>query len=480
MSRVRVRFAPSPTGELHVGGLRTALFNYLFARMHGGAFILRIEDTDRQRFVEGAEERLLEMLSWAGITPDEGPGLDGDFGPYRQSERLQHYREVVERLIAEGHAYKCYVTPEELDRMRTDQMARGQDAKYDGRHRNLTGEEQARFEAEGRKPVIRMRIPDPEETIVVQDLVRGPVSFGSSQLDDQVLLKSDGFPTYHLAVVVDDHMMGITHVLRAEEWLPSTPKHLLLHRWLGYDLPQYAHLPLLLNDDRSKMSKRSGDTAAEAYRDKGYLPGALLNFLALLGWNPGDDREFFSLAELCEQFSLERVGKAGAVFDRKKLDWMNQHHIGQLSPEALFEALRPFIAASPYAGEDEGSLRKSCAAVQPRLVTLADIGEHLALFYREEEKALEPGLAEELAREDARKVMEAFREGLLALEQLDESGFKELMKAVQKETQVKGKGLWGTMRWAITREAEGPDLAQIATIFGKDKILGRLGRALNP
>jgi glutamyl-tRNA synthetase len=478
MTAVRVRFAPSPTGELHVGGLRTALFNYLFARHHGGTFVLRIEDTDRERYVEGAERGIVDMLRWAGLEPDEGPHRGGPVGPYRQSERLAHYREAAERLVAGGHAYRCYVSPAELEQMRSAQIARGEDARYDGRHRDLTPEQRARFEAEGRKPVIRMRIPDGDERVVVDDLVRGQVAFSSTQLDDQVLVKSDGFPTYHLAVVVDDHLMGITHVLRAEEWLPSTPKHLYLYRWLGWQPPLHAHLPLLLNEDRSKMSKRSGDTAAEDYRAKGYLPDALVNFLALLGWNPGDDQELFTRAELIEKFSIERVGKAGSVFDRKKLDWMNQVYIGRLPPEELFDALRPYLARTPYAGEDEATLRRICRTVQPSLVTLADIERQLPYFFRPDDAPLAADVAQGLAADEARTVVAAFRDKLAAHDHLDEAVFKALMKEVQQSTKVKGKGLWGPVRWAITLEAEGPDLAQVAAVLGRERALARLERVL--
>ena len=483
MSDVRVRFAPSPTGALHVGGLRTALFNYLFAKHHGGRFILRIEDTDQERFVAGAEEGIVEMLHWAGLIPDEGPHLGGDNGPYRQSERRDLYAEYAARLIEQGDAYRCYVTPAELEQMRAEQMeAQKSDpallVKYDGRHRDLSDKERRRFENEGRKAVVRMRIPEPEEQIVVEDLIRGRVVFNSSQLDDQVLLKSDGFPTYHRAVVVDDHLMGITHILRAEEWLSSTPKHLYLYRCLGWEPPKTAHLPLLLNADRSKMSKRSGDTAAEAYRDKGFLPGALVNFLALLGWNPGDDREVFSLDDLIAEFSLERVGKSGSVFDLDKLNWMNQGYIGKLPLDDLYAALRPFIDRTPHAAEDEEVLRQICLIVQPSLVTLADIGGHLPFFFRPGDAPLAPELANALAGEEAQTVISAFRERLRAADGLDAPGFKEMMKAVQKETGIKGKGLWGTMRWAITREVEGPDLAKVATLFGRDKVLGHLERIL--
>jgi len=478
MSGVRVRFAPSPTGKLHVGGLRTALFNYLFARGNGGRFVLRIEDTDRERYVEGAEAEIIDTLSWAGIEPDEGPDAGGAHGPYRQSERLHLYREAADRLLAAGHAYKCYTSPRELEEMREAQAARGLPIRYDGRHRDLTDKDRARFEAEGRQPVVRMRLPERDERIVVDDLIRGKVVFDSGQLDDQVILKSDGFPTYHLAVVVDDEAMGITHILRAEEWLPSTPKHLYLYRWLGWEPPRFAHLPLLLNEDRSKMSKRSGDIAAQDYRAKGYLPDALMNFLALLGWNPGDEQELFSRPELVRRFSLDRVGRSGSVFDRKKLDWMNQIHIGRLSPDALYTALRPYIDKTPYAGADETTLRKICTTVQPSLVTLADIQHKVAFFFRPDDTPLTPEVAQGIASEQARTVIGAFRERLEALHTLDEQAFRALMKEVQTDTRIKGKQLWGPMRWAITLEADGPDLSQVAEVFGREKTLQRLSRAL--
>ena len=478
MSAVRVRFAPSPTGELHVGGLRTALFNYLFAKKHGGAFILRIEDTDRERFVPEAERGILEILEWAGLPPDEGPHKGGPSAPYRQSERLHLYQAAAERLLEGGHAYRCYCTPEELEEMRRGQLARGLATKYDGRHRNLTAAERTRLESEGRPSVIRMRLPDRDERVVVQDLVRGDVDFNSAQLDDQVLIKSDGFPTYHLAVVVDDHEMGITHILRAEEWLPSTPKHLYLFRWLGWEPPQMAHLPLLLNADRSKMSKRKGDVAAEDYRRQGYLPEALTNFLALLGWSPGDDRELMSREELIAEFSIERVGKAAAVFDREKLDWMNQQYIKSLPPEGLHRKLAPFIAETPLAGEDEGQLRKISEIVQPQLVSLAEIGRHLEMFFRREDQPVVPAVAENLSSENAQRVLKSFRDHAASRSALNAESFHAIMKEVQKDTQIKGKSLWKPMRSAITLELEGPDLSQVVAVFGKEKTLARVERAL--
>ncbi|MFI5400989.1 MAG: glutamate--tRNA ligase [SAR324 cluster bacterium] len=478
MASVRVRFAPSPTGELHVGGLRTALFNYLFAKHHGGQFVLRIEDTDRERFVPGAEEGIIDMLHWAGIDPDEGPHKGGGFGPYRQSERLHLYRQSADDLIAQGLAYKAYDTPEELEQMRKQQVVKGLPPKYDGRHRALTDAERRRFEDMGRVPVVRMKLPDRDERIVVDDLVRGKVAFHSKELDDQVLLKSDGFPTYHLAVVVDDHHMGITHVLRAEEWLPSTPKHLYLYKWLGWPEPAYAHLALLLNEDRSKMSKRKGDVAAEAYRAKGYLADALVNFLALLGWSPGDDRELLTREELVREFSIERISKSGAVFDREKLNWMNRQYIQKLDPDRLFALLRPYIDKTPYAREDEATLRKICGTVQSALVTLADIASHLPLFFRPETEPVQPEALEAMRSETARKVFRAFREKVNPLPAIDPKVFADVMKTVQKETGVKGKLLWAPMRAAITLQTEGPDLALVVEVFGKDKTLARIDRAL--
>ncbi|MCZ6532744.1 MAG: glutamate--tRNA ligase, partial [SAR324 cluster bacterium] len=322
--------------------------------------------------------------------------------------------------------------------------------------------------------------PDKDERIVVKDEIRGDVVINSSQLDDQVLIKSDGFPTYHLAVVVDDKAMDISHILRAEEWLPSTPKHVLLYRWLGFQEPVFAHLPLLLNEDRSKMSKRKGDVAAQDFRDKGYLPDALVNFLALLGWNPGDDRELMSREELVAEFSLERIGRAAAVFDRAKLDWMNQHYIQQLTPDSLRELVASFAAPGLLEGQDAQVLQRMMVSVQPSLVTLADFNERARVFSRGDDEPVLPELRKSIATEDARKVLAAFRDKLAGVEELDQGSFKQLVKAVQEETQFKGKALYAPLRAAITLEKEGPDLAQVVEVFGKHKTLARIVRALAP
>jgi glutamyl-tRNA synthetase len=342
-----------------VGGLRTALYNYLFAKQHQGTLVLRIEDTDQTRYIEGADEKLKKTLEDVGIIYDEGPGVGGGYEPYKQSERLDKYKQYGQQLIENGHAYYCFCTPEELDKMREEQTGKGLNPQYDRRCRNLNKDEiksqklKARLLA--RKPVIRLKMPLEGDTII-DDIIRGTVSFQNELQDDQILIKSDGYPTYHLANVVDDHLMGITHVIRGEEWLLSLPKHVQLYKAFGWEQPKFAHLPLLLNPDRSKLSKRQGDVAVEDYLEKGYLPQALINFLALLGWNPGTDQEFFSLDDLIKQFSLERVSKSGAVFEIEKLNWMNGHYIRELPENERNEFLTSLFKQAGFDVSDKENI----------------------------------------------------------------------------------------------------------------------------
>lgn len=475
---VRLRFAPSPTGYLHVGGLRTALFSYLYARQQGGTFLFRLEDTDQQRLVEGSEQDLLAMLRWAGVDCDEGPTLVGDFGPYRQSERLSIYRTHLEQLVAQNHAYACFCTQERLDSVKRMQKAQGLIPKYDGHCRDLPQPEvTSRIDA-GEAHVYRMRLPDETEKVLMDDLIRGKVVIDTNQLDDQVLLKSDGFPTYHLACVIDDHLMQISHVVRGEEWLPSFPKHLLLYRYFGWEPPQFAHLPLILNPDRSKLSKRQGDVAVEDFKAQGYIAEALVNFIALLGWNTSDDQEIFSMQELVEKFSFERVGKAGAVFDRNKLEWMNQQYIQKLDLDDLMSRLQPYLAASAFAENDPDLLRRAVQIVQPSLTRLPLVLDKLAIFFDDKPKLDKPELIEYLKQDEARTVLQNFREQLDAADTLDEASFKQLVKATQKAVGIKGKGLWTPLRYAITLEEHGPDLSMMAAFFGKEKCLRLLDDAL--
>jgi nondiscriminating glutamyl-tRNA synthetase len=478
MSENRVRFAPSPTGFLHVGGLRTALFNYLFASSIGGKTILRIEDTDQNRKVEGAVENLIDSLNWAGIKFDEGPHSGGEYGPYIQSERLDQYKKYSDQLLEQKDAYPCFCTEDDLKRMREEQLARKEDTRYDGRCRHLSEDEAKDKLDKGTPYVVRMKIDHSKEDYVVKDIVRGEVRFKSGQIDDQVLMKSDGYPTYHLANVVDDHLMKITHVIRGEEWLPSTPKHIQLYEYFGWEIPQFAHLPLLLNPDKSKLSKRQGDVATEDFRTKGFLPKALVNFVALLGWNTSDDQEIFALEEMQEKFSLERVGKAGAVFDIDKLKWMNQQYIRQMEADDLLKQLKPYLPAEALTMEEE-LLVRIIGVLKDYLVVLPDIAEKMDLFINDSPELKDPSLVDQLKTESAQQVFASFVKHGEQAESLTSENFGQIMKAVQKETGIKGKNLWIPMRIAITLMEHGPDLSAVVDIFGKEKCLQMLKRVLD-
>ncbi len=475
MTEVRVRFAPSPTGYVHVGSLRTALYNFLFARHHQGRFVLRIEDTDRSRYVEGAVENLLETLRWAGLDYDEGPEKDGPFGPYFQSQRKDIYHEHVQRLLDSDAAYPCFCSEETLNAMREEQQKKGLPVMYDGRCRHIPKDE-ALERMKTEPHVIRLKVPHSGVT-VVKDIIRGEVAFENALIDDQVLLKSDGFPTYHLANVVDDHLMKISHVIRGEEWLPSTPKHILLYRAFGWQEPQFAHLPLLLNPDRSKLSKRQGDVAVEDYRAKGFLPQALVNFVALLGWNKGDDQEIFSLEELIEYFSLERVNKAGAVFDVHKLEWMNGHYIRSIDEDEYVRLGQEWLKKL---GLDTGEAEKNkliLLAVRPSLNKFADLAQKTAVFFKEALEYDEEAV-EWLSKPESKEILKVMLEELSKMNELTVETFKVLMKTVQKRSGQKGKNLWMPVRAAITGETHGPDLSIVLSVIGKQKVEQFLKQAL--
>ncbi len=476
MSNVRVRFAPSPTGYLHVGGLRTALYNYLFARRNNGTFLLRIEDTDRSRYVEGAVENLIRTLEWAGLAFDEGPGKTGKTGPYVQSERLEIYRSHVEMLVASGRAYRAFDTPEELEAMRKKQEKLQVPVREYRKALELSEEDIARKLAAGEPAVVRMRMPA-GETIAFDDIVRGRVEFSADGLDDQVLLKSDGYPTYHLANVVDDHLMGITHVIRGEEWLPSTPKHVLLYRYFGWDAPKFAHLPLLLNPDKSKLSKRQGDVAVEDYRAKGFFPEALVNFVALLGWNPGDEREIFTLGELEKEFSLERVVKSGAVFNIEKLNWMNTEHLRRKSDAALVELTRPFLAAAGITDVSDTYLLEVIRLLKERVEKPAEFVSKGMYFFRDPETYDEPARKKHWKPDTAlhlRLVLDAFR----AAGTFSAGEVEATVRSSASALGVGAGSLIHPLRLVVTGVALGPGLFELMALIGKDACLRRIGRAL--
>ena len=482
MPQIRVRFAPSPTGFLHVGGLRTALYNFLYARRNGGVFILRIEDTDRTRFVEGAVQNLIESLRWAGLDYDEGPGKGGSVGPYIQSERTAIYKQHALMLVEQGKAYYAFDSEEELEAMRKQQEKLRIPPKYDRRALKLTpGEVKQKLES-GVPGVIRMKVPE-AETIAIDDIIRGRVEFESDRLDDQVLVKSDGFPTYHLANVVDDHLMGVTHVIRGEEWLPSTPKHLLLYRYFGWELPAFAHLPLLLNPDRSKMSKRrmqdgkQVDVFVEDYRKRGYLPEALVNFVALLGWNPGTEQEIFSLQELTEAFSLERVGKSGAVFNIAKLDWMNSVYLRELSDADLIQRARPILEEAGFANTSDAYLVAVFHLMKDRLNSLDDLVSFAGYFFKEPETYEEASKKKNWKPETAGH-LHLVRAGLLSLGTFDHAGVEGVIRGVAESSGVGGSRLIHPLRLALTGIAIGPGLFELMVVLGRDTCVRRIDRAV--
>ncbi|MDO5297305.1 MAG: glutamate--tRNA ligase [bacterium] len=473
---VRVRFAPSPTGYLHVGGLRTALYNWLLARREGGQFLLRIEDTDRTRLVEGAVEALLDSLKWAGITPDEGALVGGPYGPYVQSERLPIYREMVDKLIAAGHAYYCFCTPEELAARRAEKEAQGESTAYDRHCRSLSKEEVERRLGAGEPYVVRMIIPDGRE-IVIDDVVRGQVSFDSSLVDDQILLKSDGFPTYHLAAVVDDHLMKITHVIRGEEWLSSTPKHVLLYEYFGWEPPKFAHVPLIINESGKKLSKRDGDVSVEAYREKGYLPEGLLNFLAMLGWNPGDEREFFTKETLAECFSLERVRKSGAVFDFNKLLYINGLHMRTIPADKLADMVLPFFDKAGWERPERDYLIKVIEVMAERANLLTDYVEPIPYFYKDPTE-YEEATVKKRWKAASHELLSGWADEMKNMEEFTPEALEASLRAYAESHGVGAGQLIHPTRLAITGVGNGPSLFHMMEVLGKDTCLRRIEAAL--
>ena len=477
MNKVRVRFAPSPTGFVHVGSLRTALYNYLFAKHNQGDFILRIEDTDQTRFVEGAVENLISTLKWSGLDYDEGPEKDGKYGPYFQSQRKEIYNSHIKYLLDNDNAYRCFCSAERLDQLRNEQVEKNIDPKYDGKCRKLNKNESEK-KAEHESYVIRLKVPEQGETIV-DDIIRGKVSFQNDLIDDQVLIKSDGYPTYHFANVVDDHLMQISHVIRGEEWLPSTPKHLILYKCFGWELPQFAHLPLLLNPDKSKLSKRQGDVAVEDYRIKGFLPQAMNNFVALLGWNKGDNQEIFSMHELIEHFSLERVNKAGSVFNAEKLNWMNGMYLRNLPDSEYLEIALEKMKSFGY---DTGEILKNEAialSFKERITTINDLKEKASIFFEEGIKIYENEALGWIKKPTSQKVFSFMLKELENISEVNLDVFKKVMKNVQQQSGVKGQDLWMPVRAAMTGMISGPELPIVIEIFGKQKMEKLIDTAIN-
>ncbi len=480
--QVRVRFAPSPTGYPHVGNIRTALFNWLFARHYGGSFIIRIEDTDVARKVEGTVEVILNSLKWLGLDWDEGPDVGGKYAPYIQSQRLEIYSELAQRLISQGDAYNCYCSPQRLEEMRAEQVSHKQPPGYDRHCRNLSPEERSQKEAEGITAVVRFKTP-PNGQTRFNDLIRGEVVFENSTINDYVLLKSDGYPTYHLANVIDDHLMEISHVLRAEEWLSSTPRHLLLYQALGFEPPQFAHLPMILGADRSKLSKRHGAVSIIEYYKQGYLPEAMLNFLSLLGWSLDDKTEILSRQELIENFSLERVSRTAAIFDNDKLNWMNGVYIRSLTAEEFFEAVEPYLMTDQAAGgaviSSEEYVRNILPLVQERARTLTEVAE-LTQFFFVDELDYAPSLliGKKMNQESTTQALEAAKQRLGQLRLFDTESLEAMLRPLAVELELKTSQLFGMLRVTVTGRTVAPPLFQTMAVLGKERCFRRIEAGL--
>lgn len=475
---VRVRFAPSPTGYLHVGGARSALFNYLFARRHNGTFILRIEDTDQTRFVEGALQEIYESLKWLGLQWDEGPLADGGCGPYIQSQRLRIYKEHSEKLLGSGHAYRCFCTPERIAQLRAEQEKAKQPSGYDKKCRNLSDDEIAAHLASGTPFVVRLKIPSGRK-VVFTDKIRGPIEYSSDVLDDLVLIKSDGYPTYHMANVIDDHLMNITHVLRGDEWIASTPRHVLLYEAFGWTPPEFAHLPIILSPDGGKLSKRKGAASVMDFKRGGFLPEALFNFLALLGWSPGDEREKMSLKELIDAFSLEKVSPKSAVFDEQKLEWMNGVYLAGKNSDTLLGDCKELWAERKIdiSGFSDDYLLSVITLMKVRSRRLTDIIDNSTFFFADPLSYDEKAAAKQFTS-DAAFLLEVINEALAGTDSFTASEIETLFKALAESRGVSTGKLIHPARLSISGVSAGPGLYEMMELIGKDAVRQRIENAI--
>ena len=476
MGSVRTRFAPSPTGRLHLGNLRLAAFNWLFARHHGGEFVLRIEDTDEERNLPGAEALLMEDLRWLGLFWDEGPNVGGPHAPYRQSERGPVYQAAVERLLREGKAYRCWCTDLELEDSR-ERVEWGEVLRYSGRCRQLSPETRAAKEAQGLPSVVRFAVPEGLETVDIVDEVRGLISFPRSDLTDFVIQRADGRPTYNFAVVADDVDMRISHVIRGVGHLSNTPKQALLFDALGSRRPLFAHLPTVLAPGGGKLSKRLGSAGADVLRGEGYDPEGVLNYVSLLGWSSEDEREVLSREELVERVSLERVGKSDTVYDPEKLRWLSAQHTTRKGPEALVAAVRPFIDGERFP-LDEEALRTAVETVRSRINTYSEINKHLRFFFPEAGPGLDAARAEVREDPQARRTLELLAAGLSAVHDWSPQTLGAAVRQVGKEARVSGAARFHSLRKAVTGDASGPDIGGILAALGRAEVLARIGQTL--
>lgn len=503
MENIRVRFAPSPTGALHIGGVRTALYNYLLARKHGGTFILRIEDTDQTRYVKGAEDYILEALEWCGLKPDEGPLSGGDYGPYRQSERKETYAEYAQQLLESGFAYYAFDTAEELEARRQEEKEKGNhNFKYDASVRNQMNNSLNMTEAEvkqrlesGKPYTIRLKVPE-DEAIVVNDLIRGRVTFQSNELDDKILIKGDGMPTYHMANIVDDHLMKITHVIRGEEWLSSTAHHVLLYRSLGWEdeMPVFAHLPLIMKPTgKGKLSKRDGlklgipvfplawngetaDDSFTGFREFGFDPRAVVNFLAFLGWNPGTEQEIFSLQELIKAFDATKIGKAGAKFDFDKAKWYNQQYLIATDNQVLAQKTAPFFEQKGYTGYSEAYLARICGMLKERVTFYTDFPE-AGYYFFEDVRSYDEKNIKKKWKPERKPAFHTLKSSLIDQEDYTADSIKATVESFMNDHNLKFGDVLPILRIALSGTTKGPSIFEIIELLGKEKVDARLQKA---
>jgi nondiscriminating glutamyl-tRNA synthetase len=482
-NEVRVRYAPSPTGHLHIGNARTALFNYLFARNQGGKFIIRIEDTDKKRNIAGGEESQLKYLKWLGMDWDEGVDVGGEYGPYRQSERNDLYQIYYNQLLENGHAYRCYCTEAEIEAEREEQTERGETPQYSGKCRHLTAEERAKLESEGREPSIRILVPE-GRTFTFDDMVKGSVSFESEGMGDWVIIKKDGTPTYNFAVTIDDYLMKISHVLRGDDHISNTPKQLMVYEALGWEPPIFGHMTLIVNESRKKLSKRDESIIQfiEQYEELGYLPEALFNFITLLGWSPSGEEEIYSKDEFIKIFDANRLSKSPALFDTNKLTWMNNQYMKKIDVDTVLKLSLPHLVKAGVLSEnltdEEHQWAKSLVSLlQEKMSFGAEVVELSDMFFKEEAE-YEEDAKEVLTGEAVPEVLKAFSEELEKLENFKADEIKGAMKAVQKSTGQKGKNLFMPIRAAVSGQTHGPDLPQAIELLGKEKVQNRIKKII--
>ncbi len=470
---IRVRFAPSPTGPLHVGNIRTALFNWLFARQHQGKFILRIEDTDRKRSTKDSEEQLMRDLKWLSLEWDEGPDIGGAYAPYRQSERSELYRKYIDKLLELKKAYPCFCSPDELEEKRKLSLKKGIAPKYDGKCKNLSAEEIQQYQNKGAKPAMRVKMEG--ETLSFNDLVRGEVIFDLKIMGDKVIQRSDGTPVYNFSAVIDDGLMKISHIIRGEDHISNTPLQIMLYKLLNFPVPEFAHLPMVLGTDRTLLSKRHGSVSLEHYKNEGFLPLAICNFLSLIGWSAENKKEIMPIKEIINIFSLERVKKGAAVFDPDKLTWMNGHYLRDLSPEELYNLLIPFIKKNGYQTGPfpRDWLVEVCKIIQPNLETLDQVKNYIGLFLTDKVELSDEG-KELLEKDNTMKVITAFKQEILSVEKLDSDAYNGIVTAISRQLQVKGKKLFMPIRVSITGKTKGPELDKVAMLLGKEKVLSNI------